>query len=250
MIVDLNCDLGEGEPRARTRSLMRCITSANVACGGHAGDLPTMKWCVRLAKQFQVRLGAHPGFPSRADFGRGLVEMGADELELLLLQQVGALERLARAGGVRLHHIKLHGALYHASEANASLARGYLRSVLRWWPRSILYVRAGGAVANLARRAGVRVWEEAFADRAYRDDGLLVARAEPGALLSDERAVLRRVSLLRERGEIETVSGVRLRVNAQTLCLHSDTPRSAALARMLSRALEKREVQAAGDRPD
>src|SRR5438093_1543012 len=147
MKLDLNCDLGEGEPGPRTRALMRWITSANVACGRHAGDLPTMESCVRLAKQFGVRLGAHPGTASRGDFGRAPVEVGADELELLLLEQVGALERLARAAGVRLHHIKLHGALYHASEASDVVARRYLRSVRRWWPRSVPYVRAGGTVA-------------------------------------------------------------------------------------------------------
>ncbi len=237
MKLDLNCDLGESEPRACTRALMRWITSANVACGGHAGDLATMESCVRLANRFGVRLGAHPGIPSRGDFGRGAARICADELELLLLHQVGALERLARAAGMRLHHIKLHGALYHASEASEVLARCYLGSVCRWWPRTILYVRAGGTVAKFARRAGVRVWEEVFADRAYGDDGSLVTRGEPGALLSEERVVLRRVDLLRESGEIETIAGRRLRVTAQTICLHSDTPRSATLARILAAAL-------------
>src|SRR5688500_18309234 len=116
MRFDLNCDLGEGEPRARTEALMRVITSANVACGGHAGDLASMERCVALAKKFKVRLGAHPGTADRAGFGRGELKITPAELELLLLQQVGTLERIARAHGVKLHHIKLHGALYHATE--------------------------------------------------------------------------------------------------------------------------------------
>jgi len=237
MKLDLNCDLGEGEPLSHTRALMRCITSANVACGGHAGDLRTMEACIRLANRFEVRLGAHPGIPSRGDFGRGTAGVCTEELELLLLQQVGALERLARAAGLPLHHIKLHGALYHATEASEGLARRYLLSVRRWWPRSVLYVRAGGRVARLARHTAGRVWEEAFADRTYGDDGSLVARGEPGAVLSEEGVILRRIKWLQEHGEIETISGRRLRIRAQTLCLHADTPRSPAPARALATAL-------------
>ena len=126
MKLDLNCDLGEGEPLPRTRVLMRWVTSANVACGGHAGDLKTMKACARLARQHGVRLGAHPGPWSRSDFGRGPVRIAPDEFELLLLHQVGALERVAQANGVRLHHIKLHGALYHVSEGNEAVANRYV----------------------------------------------------------------------------------------------------------------------------
>jgi UPF0271 protein len=237
MKLDLNCDLGEGEPLARTRALMQHITSANVACGGHAGDARTMQACIRLARAFDVRLGAHPGPWSRADFGRGPASGSARDLELLLLQQVGALERLARAEGVRLHHVKLHGALNHASEASESLARGYVGSVRRWWPRTIIYARAGGHVAVFARRAGMEVWEEVFADRGYNDDGSLVARGAVGALVSGARRVTQRVELLRERGEIEALSGRRLVVTARTIGLHADTPDSVALARAISMAL-------------
>src|SRR5436309_15056078 len=133
--IDFNCDLGEGEPVARTRALMRWITSANVACGGHAGDLQTMERCVRLARQFKVRLGAHPGPWSRTDLGRGVVRVTPGELELLLIHQVSALDTVARRKGMTLHHIKLHGALYHATETNETLARRYVATVKRWWPR-------------------------------------------------------------------------------------------------------------------
>src|SRR5437867_5375494 len=118
---------------------MRRITSANVACGGHAGDAATMRACARLAKRFGVRLGAHPGPWSRDDMGRGTIELRPDELELLLLHQVGALEAIARAERVKLHHIKLHGALYHASEAVEQLGRCYAAAVARWWPNAIVY---------------------------------------------------------------------------------------------------------------
>jgi len=162
MKIDINCDLGEGESPTRTRRLMCWITSANVACGGHAGDLATMGACVKFARQRRVRLGAHPGPWSRGDFGRGAVELDPDALELLLLHQVGALERIARSNGVRLHHIKLHGALYHATESSGALRRRFVSTVARWWPGAKIYARAGGTVARLARKLGVPVWEEAF----------------------------------------------------------------------------------------
>jgi len=237
MKLDLNCDLGEGEPLSRTRSLMRWVTSANVACGGHAGDLPTMEACVRFAKQHGVRLGAHPGLWNRNDFGRDRAPLTPDGFELLFLQQVGALERVAHANGVRIHHIKLHGALYHASEEDEALAPCYAAVVKRFWPRARIYARAGGHVASVARRAGLVVWEEAFADRGYRGDGTLVPRTEPNALLAGTRLVVERVRRLVERGEITAVSGETIAVHAQTLCIHSDTPRPTRLARAVAREL-------------
>lgn len=233
MKLDLNCDLGEGETLARTRQLMRWITSANVACGGHAGDLRSMRACVQLAERGRVRLGAHPGPWSRGDFGRGSVTLTAQALELLLVQQVGALQMVARANGVRLHHIKLHGGLYHACESDHGLARAYVKTVRRWWPRCMVYAQAGGLVARLARRVGLTAWEEVFADRAYQDDGTLVPRGDPHALLTRPSDVLKRYERLRDFGEVETISGRRLRLIADTICLHSDTEGAPRLARAL-----------------
>jgi 5-oxoprolinase (ATP-hydrolysing) subunit A len=237
MKLDLNCDLGEGEPRARTRALMRCIGSANVACGGHAGDLESMQACVRLAKEFGVRLGAHPGPWSRADLGREPVRITPEELELLLLQQVGALERLARDHKVRLHHVKLHGALYHATEADESLAVSYLTAVRKWWPGVKVFARGGGTVARIARYCGVSIWEEVFADRRYDDGGLLVSRHQPRALLTKPAEVIKQVRGIVERQEIVTASGTRWRVQPRTLCLHSDTPGAVKLAQAVCRLL-------------
>jgi len=234
MKPDLNCDLGEGEPIARTRALMRCITSANVACGGHAGDIASMTRCVRLAKQFGVKLGAHPGPWSRGDFGRGAVQLTPDEFELLLLQQVGALEAIARAHGVALHHIKLHGALYHASEAEPALRRRYLDCVRRFWPGVRIYALAGGAVCREARRASVTAWPEAFADRAYRADGTLVPRGEAGAVLPNLGYALEHAGRLLG-GRVLTATGQNIRVTARTLCIHSDTPFATRLASVLAK---------------
>jgi len=240
MKLDLNCDLGEREPLSRTRALMRWITSANLACGGHACNLRTMEECVRLARHLDVRLGAHPGTWDRGDFGRGSVRLMPDQLELLLLHQVGALEQVARANGVRLHHIKLHGALYHASEENEVLAERYAAVVKRCWSKLKIYARAGGRVAPIARGAGLVVWEEAFADRAYRDDATLVPRNQPNALLTDATIVVERVRQLSRAAEIICQSGKRIALRRpQTICLHSDTPGAIQLVRAVAKALRE-----------
>jgi 5-oxoprolinase (ATP-hydrolysing) subunit A len=237
MKLDLNCDLGEGESPARTRALMRWITSANVACGGHAGSLKTMEVCIRWAKRYHVCLGAHPGPWSRTDFGRGAVTLSPDALELLLLQQVGALERLARWHHVRLHHIKLHGALYHATENNPALAQRYVRVIKTWWPAVKIYALAHGRVVGLAKRLGLSVWEEAFLDRAYQSDGSLVPRSQPNSMLVTGTQIAERVRSLVTQHEIKTLSGQRLRLCPQTLCLHSDTARAPYLAKKVAQLL-------------
>jgi len=237
--LDLNCDLGESEPLNRTRSLMRWISSANVACGGHAGDLSSMEACVRLCKQKGVRLGAHPGLWSRDNFGRGTARIDADELELLLLQQVSALEQIAREQTISLHHIKLHGMLYHLTETNLPLQKRYIKTVKHFWPTARIYARAGGPVVVLARRTGLDVLAEVFLDRAYRDDGMLVPRSEAGALLNEPNAVLRRIQdIIAGRGVV-SASGQRLSFRAETLCIHSDTPHAPLLARIAAKYLSQ-----------
>lgn len=228
MRFDLNCDLGEGESRARTQALMRVITSANVACGGHAGDMASMERCVALAKKYEVRLGAHPGAADRAGFGRGELRITAAELELLLLQQVSALQRIAHAHGVKLHHIKLHGALYHATERDQRLAKAYVEIVRRWWPNALVYALAHGTVAKSAKRL---IWEEAFLDRNYLDNGTLVPRSESPALLKNVQDVRERVEQL-ARGTVTSVDGKVIRVRARTICVHGDTPQAVEFARL------------------
>ena len=236
--LDLNSDLGEGESAARTRALMRWITSANVACGGHAGGVRSMENCVRLAKEFQVRLGAHPGPWSRENHGRIHVSMTPAELELLLLQQVGALERVARRHGVPLHHLKLHGWLYHATEHSDALARSYVQSAVRWWPGVKIFALSGGRVARIAMQIGVPVWEEIFADRGYRHDGALIDRSEPQALITQPRLAAERVRTFLATGQIHATSGQALPLRAQTICIHADTPGAAAMAQAVRKLLD------------
>ena len=215
---------------------MRVITSANVACGGHAGDIGTMERCVTLARKNKVRLGAHPGAMDQAGFGRRELRFTPAELELLLLQQVGALERVAHAHRVKLHHIKLHGALYHATERDERLAKAYVEIVRRWWPTLVVYAFAGGTVAKLAGRT---VWAEAFLDRNYLDNGTLVPRTASHALLQSIRKVRERVEQL-ERRTVITVGGKVIRVSARTICIHGDTPRAMEWAKVASQRLLKR----------
>lgn len=234
MKLKLNCDLGEGEPPARTRALMRWIHSANVACGGHGGSVRTMRDCVRWAKEAGVRLGAHPGLWSRHDFGRGRAALSADELETLLVHQVGALQRIAAAEGVELRHVKLHGALYHAAERQAPMRRRYLETVQRWWPELAVYAQAGGAVANLARRKGVRVVEEGFLDRVYLDAKTLAPRSRPGAVWTDAAQVVERLVHWRETGTVISESGRAYALKVETWCVHADTPGAVRLVKILA----------------
>ena len=213
---------------------MRSIDSANVACGGHAGDIASMTRCVALAKKYDVRLGAHPGAVDRDRFGRGELRITAAELELLLVQQVGALERIADAHRIKLHHIKLHGALYHATERDELLARAYVEIVQRWWPKVVVYAWAGGTVAKVPKSM---VWGEAFLDRNYLDNGTLVPRSESNALLANVQEVRERAEQLTRR-TVVSLGGKVIRVHARTICVHGDTPRAmefAKVARLLLR---------------
>jgi 5-oxoprolinase (ATP-hydrolysing) subunit A len=216
---DLNCDLGENEPRARTATLMRYITSANIACGGHAGNIATMRSAVTLALKYQVQIGAHPGLNDRANFGRSVQPINAADLKTLILQQVSALERIARQAGTRLHHIKLHGALYHMVEEQSALRQAFLEVVREFWSSLIVYSMAGGEVAAEASKAGLKTWREGFLDRRYTVDGQLVSRRQPGAVLTQIQFEERLKSLRN------------LPIHAKTWCIHSDTKKAVEFAR-------------------
>lgn len=223
--IDINCDLGEGEPEPRTGALMARVDSVNIACGAHAGDAATMRRCLTLARRWNVRVGAHPGLPDREGFGRrGAGDLGVAGLKALLAEQVGALEHWARTEGVRLHHVKLHGALYHEVESRPDLARALLDWMAVEHPGVRLYARAGGGVLSAARESasGVEVWPEGFLDRAYRKDGTLVPREQPGALLEGTRTVLSRWRDLRERGGVWSIEGCWVPLMVRTVCLHGD----------------------------
>ncbi|HVE16361.1 MAG TPA: 5-oxoprolinase subunit PxpA [Chthoniobacterales bacterium] len=237
--MKLNADLGEHEPPERTAALMALIDLANVACGGHAGTPDSMKRAVELSLQHGVRIGAHPGLAT--DFGRGKAAMTMGDLQTLVARQIDTLATIAAEQRVALHHIKLHGALYHAVENSGELARGFVGIVHMTHPELKIVSLAGGRVADFCRELGVESWPEAFAERGYREDGSLVPRGEPGDLIVDPAEVARRVRTLVKDGVMATASGGHIRVEARTVCVHSDTPNAVEIARAVREVLGPRD---------
>jgi len=244
--IDINADLGESEESLANGAdfdLMHYITSANVACGGHAGDERTMHETVRIAKQLGVAVGAHPGYPDRENFGRTESPMSAAEVEASVRDQVAALAAVAESLDVRLVHCKPHGALYHAANKYTEIAAAIGRAVLQGDDQLIMVGQAGSATLTLWESMGLTCAAEAFADRAYEPDGILRKRTLPGALLDDPtKAAAQAVSIAVRQVAVAT-DGSELEVSAGTICIHSDTPGSAAIARAVNEALKSAGVQ-------
>lgn len=241
MIIDLNCDCGESFGAWRMgedAALLPHVTSANVACGAHAGDPGTMRRTVQLAKMYGVNVGAHPGYPDLLGFGRRTLAMTPDEVAASVLAQIGALYAIARAEGVALTHVKPHGALYNDAAARLALATAIAQAVAAFDLHLILVGLAGSALIAAGQAAGLRVAREAFIDRAYEADGTLRRRNLSGALIEDEQAALGQALAIVRNGTVSTVGGTAVAVAADTLCLHGDTPNAAARAAALRRGLE------------
>ncbi len=241
MVIDLNADVGESYGAwvmGADADLMPLITSANVACGAHAGDPLTMWRTVALAKRRGVAVGAHPGYPDRDGFGRRDLPMTPLELEASLLAQMGALSAIAGGLGIQLTHVKPHGALYNRAAADIELAAVVAGAVARLPKRLTLVGLAGSALIDAALAAGLPVADEAFADRAYEPDGSLRPRNLPGAVHTDPTlAAAQAVSIARD-GRVRAHDGSTLDIRADTICIHGDTPGAAAIARAVREALE------------
>jgi UPF0271 protein len=231
MKILLNCDLGEGEPPETTVALLESIDLANIACGGHAGNEETMRRVVGDALACGVRTGAHPGWPDRENFGRVPVEVAARDLASLLSEQVDALRLVLSAAGGALSHVKLHGALYHLCDERTDLAEAcvdWMESELEGVP---LIVGAGGLLHAVAEARGVPLLREIFAERGYADEARLVPRGMEGDLLCDTAAVTGRLSAWKESGLLPLPDGRTWLVEAETVCVHADSPDSVAIAR-------------------
>lgn len=231
--MDLSCDLGEGESLARTRALLRQVTSANIACGGHAGEVKTMRACLRLCRELGVRPGAHPGFYDRENFGRDAQAITVGEFTTLLAQQAGALALLAASERVALAHIKLHGALYHMAEQSAALAKAFVLFVKENLPKVEIYGKPGGRLAALARKSGVGFRGEIYADRAYTRSGSLAPRGLKGSVLEDVDLIEARLKEWQKTGFIPALGGGKVAIAAETICIHSDSPNAAGVAKRL-----------------
>ena len=224
-MIDLNCDMGELADAAHEAALMEHITSANVACGGHAGDEEMMERTVRLALKSGVRIGAHPGYPDRENFGRLELPMTPSEIERTVVEQIKRLEAVVRRLGGAIAHVKPHGALYNVAVKNAEVARAIGAAVGRWNPAVPVFGLAGSAMLEVWREMGLRPVGEAFADRRYEPDGTLRNRKFPDALITDPAAAAAQaVRLAREGG-------------AETICVHGDTPGAVGILRACRNSL-------------
>jgi len=246
MRIDLNCDMGESFGAYRIghdAEVMPFITSANVACGFHAGDPGVMRRTVRLAREHGVAVGAHPGLPDLVGFGRRELKIAAADLEDAVVYQVGALAAVAASEGVRLQHVKAHGALYNMAAKDAALADAIAKAVASVDRGLILFGLPGSALLSAGERHGLPVAAEAFADRAYEPDGSLVSRLKPGAVIHDPAAVVARVVRMVADGVVRAIDGTDLRLGATTVCTHGDTPGAHELVRLIREGLERAGVE-------
>jgi len=244
--VDLNCDMGE-VPEAITdgtqESLMPSLTSVNVACGGHAGDSRTMKATIEQALRWRLALGAHPGYPDRANFGRLELDLPPEIIADSVFEQVRALAAVAAGCGACVVHVKPHGALYNQAVANRALAQAIADGVARWSRDVALVGLAGSLMLDVFREAGFRVAAEAFADRRYEADGTLRSRKFEDALIRNPAEAGRQALHIVERGTVVACGGTEIATNAQTICIHGDTPGAPEIAAAVAQTLRRAGVE-------
>jgi 5-oxoprolinase (ATP-hydrolysing) subunit A len=240
MRIDLNGDVGESFGAyeiGHDAELIPILTSANIACGFHAGDPGVMRATVALAREYGTNIGAHPGFPDLVGFGRRELKATPREVEDLVAYQIGALAAIAATQGMRLSHVKPHGALYNMAARDPELADAIARATAAVDRSLLLFGLPGSKSLDAARRHGVRAISEAFADRAYYPDGSLVPRSEPGAVIDDAQQVVERaVAIARER-MVVAANGTRVSLDVETICVHGDTRGAAELASRIRKAL-------------
>ena len=227
-MMDINCDMGEIPEliaNGTQEALMAHITSVNIACGGHAGDAATMRATIEQALSHGLIIGAHPGYPDRANFGRIETDLPAQQLETAIYEQIAALAAIAGQTGARIAHVKPHGALYNQAVSNPDLARTIAAAVTRFSTDVILVGLAGSLMLNVFREAGFRVWREAFADRRYEPDGTLRSRRFADALIRDPEEAAEQSARIAASG------------TADTLCIHGDTPGAPLIAAAVARRL-------------
>jgi len=244
--IDLNCDMGE-MPEAiadgTQESLMPSLTSVNVACGGHAGDASTMKATIEQALRWKLAIGAHPGYPDRANFGRLALDMPPEAIADFVFEQVRAFAGIADACGARVVHVKPHGALYNQAAGDRVVARAIADGVRRWSRDVTLVGLAGSVMLDVFRDAGFRAAAEAFADRRYEPDGALRSREFEDALLRDAAEAGQQALRIATNGTVVAFGGAEIAVNAQTICIHGDTPGAPKIAAAVAQTLRQAGVE-------
>jgi UPF0271 protein len=233
--IDINCDLGEG--MAHDEWIMPYITSANIACGYHAGDEQTMRQTVALCLKYGVSIGAHPSFPDRENFGRREMQLPLGEVYNLIINQIIAIEKILLEAGATIRHVKPHGALYNMAAKDSSLAAAIAQAVKDFNPKLVLFGLCNSHLIREGEALGLKTAGEAFADRTYQDDGSLTPRKMPGALIEDPEKAVAQVLEMIEEGRVTTVSGKKISIAPDTICLHGDGTNAVALAKAIHKAL-------------
>ena len=243
--VDLNSDLGESYGRytiGMDERIIPLVTSANVACGYHASDPVVMQKTVREAKKAGIGVGAHPGFPDLMGFGRREMAVSPAEAKAYTLYQLGALAAFCQAEGVKLQHVKPHGAMYNMAARDYELARAICEAVAEFDRNLIVLALSGGEMVRAAGELGLRTAFEVFADRAYEEDGSLVNRRKPGAMITDEEEAIRRVIRMVKEQKVETITGKAIAIRADSVCVHGDGEKALAFVEKIRRALQEEGV--------
>ncbi|WP_297692183.1 5-oxoprolinase subunit PxpA [uncultured Eudoraea sp.] len=240
VFIDINCDVGEGI--GNERALFPHISSCNIACGGHAGDVNTMFEIVQLARKFAIKVGAHPSYPDRENFGRKSMKIEKGLLISSIQKQIKELEATLISSEMQLHHIKAHGALYNDIAGDLELAVIYLESVLAYKDKVLLYLPYGSAIEKEARKQGFKIALEAFGDRNYNDDLSLVSRDSAQALIEDPKKVLEHLISMAINKEVVTLNGVKVPILADTFCIHGDTSTALQILMYLTDQLPKQHI--------
>ncbi|MCB0487042.1 MAG: 5-oxoprolinase subunit PxpA [Cyclobacteriaceae bacterium] len=233
--MDINCDLGEGV--GNDHLLMPFLSSCNIACGGHAGDEDTMRQTIQLAKQHRTKIGAHPSFPDKENFGRTEMRIPSEQLTSLVLDQIETLDAIAKEEGAVLNHVKPHGALYNMATVDKGVAEAVVKAVLLFDEKIILYAPYGSVMAKLALEQSIRVMFEAFADRNYNDDLTLVSRKLENAVIQNPEEILTRVLLMIKEKKVKSLSGQLSHIQADTLCIHGDNSHAVDIVSYLNQQL-------------
>lgn len=238
--IDINCDLGEG--MGNEKDLMPYISSCNIACGGHAGNESTIFEVLQLAKEHQVKVGAHPSYPDKENFGRKVMDISSEALKKSIKEQLALFVKVADRVDVNINHIKPHGALYNAIAKEQALAEVFLDAILDYATKCTLYVPFGSVIASLAVNQGFKVKYEAFADRNYNEDLSLVSRENDNAVITEPQEVVKHLLQMVKKGKVNTISGKLISLKTETFCVHGDTPTALKILTYLSEELPKNQV--------
>lgn len=239
-VVDLNCDMGESfgaYKLGNDQEILQYISSANIACGFHAGDPSTMRKTVKLALESRVAIGAHPGLPDLVGFGRRNMDISAQDAYDLVVYQIGALQAFVQAEGGVMQHVKPHGALYNMAAVRPALAEAIAEAVYRVNPELVLFGLAGSELTRAGEKIGLRTAHEVFADRTYQADGTLTPRTQPDALIAEEAKSLAQVVRMVTEGKVQSLQGVDVPIRADTICIHGDGAHALAFAQSIRQAL-------------